>query len=87
MMGSLPSSSGISPQMESKQRYWFRKLSTEWWEIPLQADTGKYEEKQLTKHSYPDGRSEGPRPKGIMMFLRVVLTMSDWNARCGKPVW
>jgi len=46
-MGSLPSSSAVSPQMEPKRRFWFGKLSTEWWERPPLANTSEYGEKQL----------------------------------------
>jgi len=47
MMGSVPSSSAVSTQMEPKRRCWLGNPSTEWWERPPLADTGKYGEKQL----------------------------------------
>jgi hypothetical protein len=53
MLGSLPSSSAVSPQMEPKHRFWFRKLSTEWRESQPQANTSKYGEKNLMKNTYP----------------------------------
>lgn len=39
-MGFLSSSCAVSPQMEPKLRFWFCKLSTDWLERPLLADTG-----------------------------------------------
>ena len=47
MMSSLPSSSAVSPPMQPKRGFWFSKLSMEWWERPLLANTGKYADKQL----------------------------------------
>jgi len=47
MMRSLPSGSAVSPQMEREHGFWFGKLSIEWWERPLLANTGKSGEKQL----------------------------------------
>jgi len=67
MMGSLPSSSAVSPQMEAKRGFWFGKLSTEWWERPPLANMGKYGEKQLMKDTYPasganaEGSNDVPR--------------------------
>jgi len=47
MVDSLPSTSTVSPQIELKCGFWFGKLSTQWWEGPSLADTGKYGQKQL----------------------------------------
>ena len=52
-MGSLPSSSVVSPQMEPKSGFWFGMLRTGWWERHPQADMGKYGEEKLMKQSYP----------------------------------
>ena len=43
MMGSVPSSSVISPKMEPTCWFWFGTLSTEWWERPPQANASKME--------------------------------------------
>jgi hypothetical protein len=60
-MGCLPSSSVVSPQMESKCGFWFGKLSTEWWERHPQANTCKYGEKKLMKNTFP---ASGANAKG-----------------------
>jgi len=52
-MGSLPSSSTTSSQMEPKCRFWFRMLSTQWCQWPLLDNTRQYEEKQLMKYINP----------------------------------
>jgi hypothetical protein len=61
MMGSLPSSSAVSPQMEPKRGFWFGKLSTEWRERDPQANMGKYGEKKLMNNTYP---ASGANAKG-----------------------
>jgi len=52
-MGSLPASSAVSPQMQPTHEFWFRKLSTEWWERHPQANWGIYGEKKLMNNTYP----------------------------------
>jgi len=51
-IGSVPSRSAISPGMEPKHGYPFRKLSKEWWERPLLANMGIYGEKQPIKDTF-----------------------------------
>jgi len=52
LMGSLPSSSANSPQMEPKYALWFGNLGTEWWERPILANMGRYGQIQLMKDIY-----------------------------------
>lgn len=47
MLGSVTSRSAVSPQMEPKCGFCFRKLSPEWWERSPLANTGRYGEKPL----------------------------------------
>ena len=61
MMHSLSYSSAVSPQMEPKCGFWFGKLSTEWWERPPLANTGKYGEKQLINDTYSASRAQCQR--------------------------
>jgi len=67
MIGSLHSSSAVSPQMESKRRFSFGKLSTEWWARPSQANTDKYGEKKLMKDTNP---ASGANAEGNNDILR-----------------
>jgi hypothetical protein len=57
MIGSLPASSAISPQMVPKRGFWFGMLSTECKGRYPQAHTGKCGEKKLTKNTYPASRT------------------------------
>jgi hypothetical protein len=67
MMGSLPSRSAVSPQMEPKRRCWFGKLTMEWWERHPQPNMGTYGEKKLMKTTNPvsganaEGSNDIPR--------------------------
>ena len=45
-MGSWPPSSIVSPQMPPKFKFWFRMLSTQWWESPPLGIIDIYGEKQ-----------------------------------------
>jgi len=64
-MGSLSSSSAVPPQMAPNHRFWFGKLSTEWWERLPQAITGKYGEKNLMTNTYPASEVNTERSKEI----------------------
>ena len=57
MMGPLPSSSAVSPQIEPQHGFWFGKLSTKWWERHPQAILGKHGRKRLMKNTYSASRA------------------------------
>ena len=65
-MGSFPSSSAASPQMEPKLGFWFGKLSMEWWERDPQANTAKYGEKNWMSNTNPASRVNAERSNNIL---------------------
>jgi len=67
MMGPVPSSSVVPPQMEPKRGLWFGKLSMEWWIRPPQANMVKFGEKSIMKDTYPASRANAEGSNDIPM--------------------